>query len=137
MLIIVINEALYYVRKLGNSLINPNQLQSYGNLVWNNPFDSNKELRVETEDSNTIYLIENGTKIGFYSISLTNHELQLLNHVQLTSKFHWNPDRVNIGEVRDDHIKEKYTDYQCKYLRDTDKGDYLYQDPKAYESITH
>ena len=39
--IIVINEALYYGKKVGHSMINPNQLQSYGTMVWDNPFDSN------------------------------------------------------------------------------------------------
>ena len=35
--IIVINEALYYGKKIGRSMINPNQLQSYGTMVWDNP----------------------------------------------------------------------------------------------------
>ena len=41
--IIVINEALYYGRKLGLSLINPSQLQSYGTMVWDN------KLRMATQ----------------------------------------------------------------------------------------
>ena len=63
--IIVINESLYYGKKLGHYLINPNKLRSYGTIAWDNTFDSNRELCVETEDGNTIYPIENGTKIGF------------------------------------------------------------------------
>ena len=54
---IVINEAFYYGNKIGHSLINPNQLQSYGTIVWDNPFDSNIEICVETEDGDTIDLI--------------------------------------------------------------------------------
>ena len=61
--IIVINEALYYGKKLGHSLIIPNQMKSYGNMVWDNPFDSNGELCIETEDGDTIYLISNGTNL--------------------------------------------------------------------------
>ena len=37
--IIVINEALYYGKKLDQSLINPNQLRCYETMVWDNPFD--------------------------------------------------------------------------------------------------
>ena len=73
--IIFIHESLYYIKKLGRYLINTNQLRSYGIMVWDNPFDSNRELCVETEDGNTIGLIENGTRIGFYSIAPTEHEL--------------------------------------------------------------
>ena len=54
--LIVINEALYYGKKLGHSLINPNKFQSYGTMVWDNTFDSNRELSAETEDGDTIYL---------------------------------------------------------------------------------
>ena len=45
--IIVINEALYYGKKLGHSLIIPNQLRSYVTMVWDKPFDSNRELCIE------------------------------------------------------------------------------------------
>ena len=45
-------------------------------MVWDNPFDLNRKLCVETEDGDTIDLIENGTNIGFDSITPTEHELQ-------------------------------------------------------------
>ena len=131
--IIVINETLYYGKKLGHSLINPNQLKSCGTMVWDNPFDSNRELFVETEDGNTIYLIENCTKIGFNSIAPTDHELQSLLYVHLTSNFQWNPEAVQPGEVRDNDIRAEYMVCKCKYLGDTVEGDYQYQDPKADE----
>ena len=35
--IIVINEGLYYSKKLGHYQINPNQLRPYGNMFWDNP----------------------------------------------------------------------------------------------------
>ena len=54
--IIVLNKELYYGKKLGHSLINPNQLKSYGTMVWDNPIDSNRQICVETEDSDTIDL---------------------------------------------------------------------------------
>ena len=79
-----INEALYYGKNLGHSMINTNKLISYGTMVWYNPFDSNRELCVETENGDTIDLIANGTKIGFDSRAPTENELQSLPHVHLT-----------------------------------------------------
>ena len=58
-------------------------------------------------------------------------------HVHLTSKFQWNPETVQLGEVRDDAFKPKYIARQCKYLGDTEKGDHQNQDPKVDESILH
>ena len=40
--ILVINEALYYGNKLKHSLINPNQVRSYGLNIWDNPFDKKR-----------------------------------------------------------------------------------------------
>ena len=106
-------------------------------MVWDNTFDSNKELCVETEDGDTIYITANGAKFGFDSRAPTEHELQLLPHVHLTSKFQWNPDTVQLEEVRANTFKAKYIAWQCKELGDTEKGGYKYQDPKSDESILH
>ena len=111
--------------------INPNQLRSYGTMVWDNPFDSNREICVETEDGKTIDLLANGTDIRPDQRVPNEHELQSLPHVHLTSKFQWNPDTAQIGEVRDDAFKANYIACQYKYLVDTEKGDYQYQDMKA------
>ena len=43
-LITVINEALYYGKKLDHSLINTNQLRCYETMVWENPFDPYRDL---------------------------------------------------------------------------------------------
>ena len=117
--IIVINEALYYGEKLSHYLINLNKLWSYGTMVWDNPFDSNRKLWVETEDGDTIDIINNGTNVGLDSRAPTEHEFQSLPHVQLTSKFQWNPDMVQLGEVRAGTFKAKYIAWHCKYLGDT------------------
>ena len=85
--IIGMNEAFYYGKKLGHSLIILNRFRSYGTMVWDDPFDSNRELCVENEDGGTIDIIENGTNIGFDSRAPTGHELKSKPHVHLTSKF--------------------------------------------------
>ena len=84
--IIVLNKALCYSKKLGHSLINPNQLRSYGTMVWDKPFDSKRLLCVETGDGDTIYILANGIKVGFDSRAPTDHKLKSLPHVHLTSK---------------------------------------------------
>ena len=131
--IIVINEALYYGKKLGHYLINPNQLQSYMTMFWDKPFDFNREICVENEDGYTIDLIVNGENIGFDSTSPTDHEFQSLPHAHLTSKFQWNPKTVHHEEVRAKIFETKYIACQCKELGYTEKGDYQYQDPNTDE----
>ena len=79
--IMVINEALYYGKKLDHSLINPNQLRCYETMVWDNPFDPYMELFIETVNGNTIDMIPDGTKIGFSSHMPTDEELRKLPHI--------------------------------------------------------
>ena len=47
--ILVVNEALYYGTKLDHSLINPNQIRSFGVDHWDNPFDKSN-IRVDLLD---------------------------------------------------------------------------------------
>ena len=49
--ILVINEALYYGTKLDYSLNNPNQVRSYGLDFWDKPYDKEKVLRIDLNDS--------------------------------------------------------------------------------------
>ena len=97
------------------------------------PFDFNREICIETENGNTIYLIVNVTKIGFDSRAPTEHELQSLPHVHLTSEFKWNSDTVHIVEVRAYAFETKCIESQYKYLGYTEKGGYQYQDTNADE----
>ena len=83
-LIMIINEALYYGKKLDHSLINPNQLRCYETMVWDNPFDPYRDLCIKTGDGNTIDLTPDGTNFGFNS-----HELRTLPHIEVTSGSEW------------------------------------------------
>ena len=49
--ILVIREALYYGTKLDHYLINPNLVRIYRLKFWDNPFDKEKGLSIELEDS--------------------------------------------------------------------------------------
>jgi hypothetical protein len=63
--ILVFNEALYYGIKLDHSLINPNQVRSYGIGFWDNPFDHTRGLIIDVNDELKIPMQLRGTKIQF------------------------------------------------------------------------
>ena len=73
--IMVINEALYYGKKLDHSLINTNQLSFYETHIWDNHVDLYRELCIETDDGKTIYMTPDGTNIRFSSQVPTNEKL--------------------------------------------------------------
>ena len=63
--ILIINEALYYGKKLDHSLINPNQVRHYGIDFWDNPYDKVNGTRIDIDDTVTVRLRTMGTKILF------------------------------------------------------------------------
>ena len=95
----VINEALYYSKKLDHSLINTNQLRCYGTMVWDNHFDPYRDLCIKTGDGNMIDLTPDVMKIVFNSHVLTEEELRILPHIEVTSGSEWNQNTVNLGKV--------------------------------------
>ena len=76
--ILVFHESLYYGPKLDHSLINPNQLRAYGLGYWDNPFDTQHQLSIDTPCGLVIPLQSKGTKIYFKSRVPTRHELENL-----------------------------------------------------------
>lgn len=103
--ILVINEALYYGEKLDHSLINPNQVRSYGIPFWDNPFDKERGLKIEL-DATDIQLRAEGTKIYFETTTPTQRELETCTRVYLTSRKDWNPTRTTLGKVATEQTKE-------------------------------
>ena len=97
--ILVINEALYYGNKLDHSLINPNQIRANAIDVHDNPF-GNQPTLIHIDGGPIIPLIRNGTKIYFDSRTPTEEELNMCQHIQLTSLNEWNPESVVLGEVK-------------------------------------
>lgn len=97
--ILIVNEGLFYGAKLDHSLINPNQVRSYGIPFWDNPFDKERGLRIEVEETVTIDMETRGTKVRFESRAPTDSELNECLHLQLTSKAAWNPSKVLLSEV--------------------------------------
>ena len=73
--VLIVNEGLYYGKKLDHSLFNPNQLRSFGNPVWDNPFDKDRPLGIELSDV-FIPFDTQGTKIQFKTRAPTKQELE-------------------------------------------------------------
>ena len=48
--LLVFHESLYYGAKLDHSLINPNQVRSYGIGFWDNPFDKERGLQIDLDE---------------------------------------------------------------------------------------
>ena len=63
--IIVINEALYYGTKLYHSLIKPKQIRAYVIPFWENPYDNERGLTIDGDDTVNIQMNAMGTKIQF------------------------------------------------------------------------
>lgn len=98
--ILVINEALYYGKKLTHTLINPNQIRHNGIGFWDNPYDSNHQLSIDIEEHGLVIPMKyQGTKLSFNSSLPTEQELNELPHIELTSNQPWNPGDVQLGEM--------------------------------------
>ena len=99
--ILVINEALFYGKKLKHSLINPNQVRHHGIGFWDNPYDQDRQLMIEiNEHGLSIPMEYRGTKLVFQSSLPTEYELNELQHIELTSNQPWNPSTVNLGQIK-------------------------------------
>lgn len=94
--ILIFHEALYYGRKMGHSLINPNQIRAQGHDFWDNPFDRAHDVGIETLDGPTIPLVFLGTKCVFESSAPSREQLQNCVHIEMTSPLPWNPDEVQL-----------------------------------------
>jgi Reverse transcriptase (RNA-dependent DNA polymerase) len=99
--LLTIHQALWYGTKMDHSLINPNQLRSYGVPVWDNPFDPTRDIQIEATDSVLIPLQQMGTKTLFNSRSPSDEELQdtTLLRIELTSKRPWDPRDMQVSQI--------------------------------------
>jgi hypothetical protein len=92
--ILVFHESLYHGTKLDHSLINPNQIRSFGIPLWDNPFNPDHDLMIDVNSSLQIPLHTSGTKVGFQTRVPTKHKLAACEQVQMTSSHPWNPTEV-------------------------------------------
>ena len=97
--ILIVNEALYYGTRLDHSLFNQNQIRKYKIPLWDNPFDAQRPLGIET-DQLFIPFETSGTKVQFQCRAPTSFELEECPHIELTSKVPWNPNTVQLSTVQ-------------------------------------
>jgi len=133
--ILVFNEALYYGEKLDHSLINPNQIRSYGIPFWDNPFDPAHDLSIEVHPDLTIPLRAFGTKVGFRTRVPTQLELRKCEHIHMTSSSLWNPSDVIM-------VQEMAQGGQSPWKRRREfclpnEMRYEYLDPNSDEALLH
>ena len=96
--ILIFNEALWMGEVMEHSLLNRNQLRSYGIRVQDNPFDQ-VQMHLATEDGNLIIPMEaDGTTIHFSTRTPTDQELRECPHVIMTSRAERNPRSVVFPE---------------------------------------
>ena len=88
--------------QLHHTLINPNQLRSYGVDVQDNPF-AKEDLTIITDDD-IIPLDTQGTTIFFDTRSPTEVELQQLPRVVFTSAIDWDPQKVQFPSHNSDRV---------------------------------
>ena len=97
--ILVFHGSLYYGDKLDHTLINPNQVRSFGIPFWDNPFDPTRSLSIEVSDDLHIPLRTRGTKVAFTTRVPTADELEKNDHVHMTSAHPWNPADVHMVQA--------------------------------------
>ena len=111
-IILIINEALYYGKKLNHSLLNPNQIRHNGFDVQDNPYDKEYELGITISNNMFVKFVTSGTKIQFRSRVPTHRELQECHHVELTSSSLWQPHTVQLGQLNS--LSAPIATYQSK-----------------------
>ena len=127
----VINEALYYGKKLDHSLINQNQLICYEMMVWDNPFGLYRDLCIKRGDGNTIdlaLLIRANGQIAQYAPA----------YIEETSCSEWNPNTVKLGKVlmeKNDDAFELQKHVFGYHTTQTRKCSYLYN--STNEPVLH
>ena len=101
-ILLVFNKALWMGDRLHHTLINPNQLRSYGVDVQDNPF-AKEDLAIITDDY-IIPLATQDTTIFCDMRSPTEVELQQLPRVVLTSAIDWDPQKVQFPSHNSDRV---------------------------------
>jgi hypothetical protein len=93
-IVLVMNEALYFGNRLDHTLICPSQLHSFGKVVDETPKQFNPQLTHSIEvpgDNATIPLEMNGVVSYFSSHKPSKDELGNCRHMTLTSDIPWDP----------------------------------------------
>ncbi len=95
--ILVINEALYFGPRLDHSLINPNQIRSFGIPVCDDPYDQFRDLGIDHPDLFLPFQTK-GAMIYFQTSVPSDEELEMCLHITLTDdETEWDPSQVELS----------------------------------------
>ena len=107
--ILIFHESLTFGEDMDHSLINPNQIRSYGIPVWDNPFDHDKRMGIDAGDFHIPFASE-GSTIFFDSHYPSDFELEHCPHIELTSDSEWDPHRIPMpGSTKSADVEEVKT----------------------------
>ncbi|MFM8622587.1 MAG: hypothetical protein ACKOB3_04325, partial [Holophagaceae bacterium] len=101
--ILIINEAIWMGGSLSHSLINPNQLRSFGTTVQDNPFATHLTI-TDPEDRITVPMTMDGTNVVATTRTPTQQEIDNCPHIHLTSDHEWNPGTFRTPVFDEDHV---------------------------------
>ena len=94
-LILIFNESLWLGDHMQHTLLNHNQLLSFGMLVKDDPFASDEPIYIESENGDAILpLHTEGTIIYLDTWTPTDEDLSQFHHIIMTSPHPWNPSKV-------------------------------------------
>ncbi|KAL7525647.1 hypothetical protein ACHAWF_001448 [Thalassiosira exigua] len=98
--ILIMNDVLYFGRKLDHSLINPNQIRHYGIALSDNPFDMGKSLGIDHDQDFIPFELE-GATVYFETTYPTMDEIETHPHIVLTDReVPWDPMGIDMNADR-------------------------------------
>jgi hypothetical protein len=131
--ILVFNEAIWMGDKMDHTLVNPNQLRSFGIKVQDNPFDS-APTYVSTEDGDFAFpLACTGTILSAPTRTPTENELQTCRHILLSSEHDWDPQNVRFPKASRS-VEEEMTRTIGAVGGKRANIDYYYDEEDGYEN---
>ena len=130
--ILVFHESLYYGTKL-----NPNQIRHNGIDLWDNPFDTSKNIEIDIDRGPVIPMKFQGTKLTFTSRAPTDQELSSCERIDMTSSNQWDPTNVHLASI----YSKKPHDLKPRYVKisstSTSVNPYCFSERENYTYHNH
>ena len=106
-------EALYFGNSLDHTLVNPNQIRAFGINVYNNSYerDYDRSMGIQLNDHKRLPFRSDGSTIYFTTWFPMDDEMEMYEHVVITSDQPWDPHNLVMpGGDNDDRVMG---DYAC------------------------
>ena len=84
-----------------HTLINPNQCRHFGAKVQDNPYHENCPMSIESPDGEFAACLQSiGTVMFLDTWFPTQGDLESYPHIELTSRQHWNPHKIEFPQTK-------------------------------------